>query len=68
MVIVGHVVIAGVLWAEMTGAWPLWLHALVWPVVVVALSLFLLPRVKGAVVAFQWAMRMHGYGGQADRV
>jgi uncharacterized protein (DUF983 family) len=29
---------------------------------VVALSLFLLPRLKGAMVAFQWAKRMHGFG------
>ena len=28
----------------------------------VALSLYLLPRLKGAMVAFQWAKRMHGFG------
>ena len=28
----------------------------------VALSLYLLPRLKGAIVAFQWARRMHGFG------
>jgi uncharacterized protein (DUF983 family) len=27
----------------------------------VALSLFLLPRLKGALVAIQWAKRMHGF-------
>ena len=27
----------------------------------VALSLYLLPRLKGAMVAFQWAKRMHGF-------
>jgi len=27
----------------------------------VALSLYLLPRLKGMVVAFQWARRMHGF-------
>jgi uncharacterized protein (DUF983 family) len=30
----------------------------------VALSLYLLPRIKGAMVALQWANRMHGF---ADR-
>lgn len=29
----------------------------------VALSLYLLPRFKGAVVAFQWARHMGGFGG-----
>lgn len=28
----------------------------------VALSLYLLPRLKGAMVGFQWAKRMHGFG------
>jgi uncharacterized protein (DUF983 family) len=28
----------------------------------VSLSLFLLPRMKGMVVAIQWARRMHGFG------
>ncbi|MCU9838489.1 DUF983 domain-containing protein [Ruegeria sp. WL0004] len=27
----------------------------------VALSLYLLPRLKGSVVAYQWARRMHGF-------
>lgn len=27
-----------------------------------ALSLFLLPRFKGMIVGFQWAHRMHGFG------
>ena len=31
----------------------------------VALSLYLLPRMKGAVVAIQWARRMHGFDRQA---
>lgn len=30
----------------------------------VALSLFLLPRFKGVIVAIQWAKRMHGFGGR----
>ena len=28
----------------------------------VALSLYLLPRLKGVFVAIQWAKRMHGFG------
>lgn len=34
----------------------------------VALSLYLLPRLKGGLVALQWAKRMHGFGtGHDDR-
>lgn len=32
----------------------------------VALSLFLLPRFKGMIVAFQWSRRMHGFEGKDD--
>ena len=28
----------------------------------VALSLYLLPRIKGAMIGLQWAKRMHGFG------
>jgi uncharacterized protein (DUF983 family) len=31
----------------------------------VGLSLYLLPRLKGAIVAFQWARRMHGFADPA---
>lgn len=31
----------------------------------VALTLYLLPRLKGAIVAFQWARFMHGFAGSA---
>ena len=39
--------------------------AAVFSVGTVALSLFLLPRLKGALVALQWAKRMHGFGSAA---
>lgn len=35
----------------------------IFSVFTVALSLYLLPRIKGAMIALQWAKRMHGFGG-----
>ncbi len=32
----------------------------------VGLSLYLLPRLKGAVIGFQWARYMHGFGDEED--
>lgn len=32
----------------------------------VALSLYLLPRLKGTLVALQWANRMHGFGSEPN--
>lgn len=36
--------------------------AAIFSVGTVALSLYLLPRLKGAMIALQWAKRMHGFG------
>ena len=65
ILIVGHIVGPMVLWAFVK--WrpdPLVLTA-VFSVMTVALSLWLLPRLKGAFVALQWSRRMHGFGGRA---
>ena len=31
----------------------------------ILLSLWLLPRVKGALIGYQWALKMHGFGNTA---
>ncbi len=41
---------------------PGWQMAVGFSVVFVALSLYLLPRIKGCFVGIQWAKRMHGFG------
>jgi uncharacterized protein (DUF983 family) len=61
IVIVGHVVASLVLMVEMTYRPLLWVHAAIWLPLTVVLTLFLLPRVKCALVALQWALRMHGF-------
>lgn len=38
-----------------------WTMAIVFSVGCIAASLLLLPRLKGVVVAYQWARRMHGF-------
>lgn len=64
MLIVGHIVIGGVLAAdEVWPKSPMWLSLLIWIWLTFVLSLLLLPRVKGALVGYQWALRMHGFGG-----
>jgi uncharacterized protein (DUF983 family) len=64
MLIVGHFIVAGILVAD--DLWPdapmLW-SGVFWAALTVVASLLLLPRVKGALVGYQWALRMHGFGG-----
>lgn len=42
-----------------------WTMVAIFSVGCVALSLYLLPRLKGAVVAYQWAHHMHGFAKNA---
>jgi len=61
IVIVGHVVVSLVLAVEMAYRPPIWLHMTLWLPLTLILTLVLLPSVKGALVALQWALRMHGF-------
>ncbi len=62
ILVVGHIVFSGVLLGETTLAPPLWLHLGFWLVLALALSLYLLPRFKGALIGLQWSLSMHGFG------
>jgi uncharacterized protein (DUF983 family) len=66
ILIVGHVIIAGVLGLEQSLAPPQWVHLSLWLPLTVAMSLLLLPRIKGCLVGLQWANRMHGFGSEDD--
>ncbi len=62
ILIVGHLMAPLILWAYVAyRPEPLALAA-VFSVGCVGLSLYLLPRLKGVIVAIQWAKRMHGFG------
>lgn len=62
ILIVGHVVVASALFVETTWAPPYWVHFALWTPLTLGLSIGLLQPVKGAVVAMQWRMGMHGFG------
>ena len=40
---------------------PYWVHMAIWTPLIIVLALGLLQPVKGAIVAWQWANRMHGF-------
>jgi uncharacterized protein (DUF983 family) len=42
-----------------------WVMAIGFSLLFISLSLYLLPRIKGAIVGFQWARRLHGFGAAA---
>lgn len=66
--IVGHIIITLVLAVEMFADYSTLAQMILWPLLTLALTLVLMRPVKGAVVGYQWAMRMHGFGDEEDGV
>ena len=64
MFIVGHIVVSLLLLVETEYHPPMWVHIALWFPLTIALSLGLLQPVKGAVVALQWKLGMHDFGGR----
>jgi uncharacterized protein (DUF983 family) len=62
ILIVGHLMAPLFLWTYFTWQPSPAVMISVFSAGTVALSLYLLPRLKGALVALQWAKRMHGFG------
>jgi uncharacterized protein (DUF983 family) len=65
IVIVGHIVVPLALSIETNFAPPVWMQLATYLPLTLVLSLLLLQPVKGAVVGFQWALRMHGFDDNA---
>ena len=66
MLVTGHVIVGGVLAVERAWAPETWVHMAIWMPLLIVMSLVLLPRVKGARVGLQWALRMHVFGDTED--
>lgn len=61
ILVVGKVLAPMMIWGYSTFRPDPMVLATVFVVGGIAMALYLLPRFKGAVVAFQWAKRMHGF-------
>ncbi len=66
ILIVGHLMAPLLMWAFVAYRPSPVTLASIFTVGCVVLSLYLLPRLKGGMVAFQWAKRMHGFGTAGD--
>jgi uncharacterized protein (DUF983 family) len=64
ILIVGHIVVGGFMFTDL--AWPVssWVHLSIWAPMTLILALALIQPIKGSVIGLQWALRMHGFGGQ----
>ena len=62
ILVVGHIVGGLMLFVEeVNDNLPIWIHMAIWPALTVILCLTLLPRFKGALIGYQWALGMHGF-------
>ncbi|QCK87644.1 DUF983 domain-containing protein [Phreatobacter aquaticus] len=61
ILIVGHVIVPLLMWVELHHEPALWIHFILWLPLTLILCLALLPPLKGAVIGWQWALRMHGF-------
>jgi len=62
ILVVAHVIGALMLLVEEhNDALDVRIHMVLWPVLTLLLVFWFLPRFKGALIAYQWALRMHGF-------
>ncbi|WP_420854796.1 DUF983 domain-containing protein [Salipiger pentaromativorans] len=61
ILIVGHIMAPALLWVFTTWRPEPLILITIFSIGCIGLSLYLLPRLKGAIVGFQWARHMHGF-------
>lgn len=66
IMVVGHIIVGLNLGFERATEWPLWWHMALWPLLTAVLALAIMQPVKGALIAYQWALRMHGFDPAGD--
>ncbi len=64
--IVGHLVLGGYMMTDLILPFSTWMHLAIWVPLTLIGALALMQPVKGGVIGLQWALRMHGFGGQAE--
>jgi uncharacterized protein (DUF983 family) len=66
IVIVGHLVLPAMLATMLATDLSTATHLMIWLPTIGLLTVGLLQPVKGAIIALQWALRMHGFDGHPD--
>ncbi len=66
MLIVMLFVVCGLLIVEQIYHPESWLQMAIWMPVALISALWFLPRIKGALIGFQWAHHMHGFDGDCS--
>ena len=59
-------IVGGFTLTEVMTNWPGWVHLAIWIPLMLLMSVVLMQPLKGAVIGFQWANHMHGFGDEED--
>ncbi len=66
--VVGHIVVGAFMGVEASTNLPTWVHLAIWVPLTILMCLALLRPIKGAIVGLQWALRMHGFGEESEKL
>ncbi len=61
ILLLGHIIVPTMIEVNIMFAIPVGWQALIWPSFAAILAVALIQPVKGGVIAYQWARRMHGF-------
>jgi uncharacterized protein (DUF983 family) len=64
--VVGHVVVGAFMSVQAVLELSTWTHLAIWAPATVIASIMLIGPAKGSIVGLQWALYMHGFGGEVD--
>ena len=65
IILLGHVLVPTMIEVNYLFSIPLGWQAAIWPTLTAILALAMIQPVKGGVIAYQWARRMHGFAARA---
>ena len=69
VVVLGHVMLGGYLMTDtLFPHFYWWVHLVIWVPLSVIVALLILQPIKGGVIGLQWALRMHGFSGEDDKI
>lgn len=69
VVILGHVMLGGYMFTDtLFPEFYWWIHLVIWVPLSILVALLILQPIKGGVIGLQWALRMHGFGGEDEKI
>lgn len=67
ILILGHVAVGGFMMTDTVFLVPMWVHFAIWVPITIMVALLTIQPIKGGVIGLQWALKMHGFGNEAEK-